>query len=86
MESLADPIIAELSKPHPLLRRQLRRIDLWQWPHAMARPTPGFLTLPARAMLAALKGPLHFAHADLSGLSLFEEANYAGVMAASALR
>ena len=80
------PIIAELSKPHPLLRRQLRRIDLWRWPHAMARPTPGFLTLPARAMLAALKGPLHFAHADLSGLSLFEEANYAGVMAASAVR
>jgi len=27
-------------------------------------------------------GRLHFAHADVSGMSLFEEANYRGVLAA----
>ena len=82
----ADRIIDELSKPHPQLRRQLRRIALWRWPHAMSRPVPVFLSLPARDMLAGLAGPLHFAHADLSGLSLFEEANHAGVRAAHAIR
>ena len=78
----ADQILGELAKPHPGLRQQLRRLDLWRWPHAMPRPTPGFLSLPIRAMLADLRGPLHFAHADLSGMSLFEEANHAGVVAA----
>ena len=36
----------------------------------------------SRAALANLKGPWVFAHSDLSGMSLFEEANYAGVRAA----
>lgn len=82
----ADAIIAELSRPHPQLREELKRIDLWRWPHAMARPTPGFLTLPIRKLLADLTGPLSYAHADLSGISLFEEANYAGVRAADRIR
>lgn len=81
-----DRIIDELSKPDPQLRRHLRRIDLWCWPQAMSRPAPGFLALPARNMLAGLAGPLHFAYADLSGWSLFEEAKHAGVQAAHAIR
>ena len=80
--SWADPILAELARPHPQLRRQLRRLDLWRWPHAMPRPIPGFRSAPIRAMLAGLAGPLHFAHSDLSGLPLFEEAHHAGVRAA----
>ena len=68
------------------MRDLLRRIDIWRWPHAMARPVPGFLTHPVRKLLGDLKGPLGFAHADLSGISLFEEANYAGVRAADAIR
>jgi glycine/D-amino acid oxidase-like deaminating enzyme len=80
------PMLAELSKPHPDLRQRLRRIDLWRWPHAMPRPVPGFRGLAARRMLAALHGPLLFAHSDLSGLPLFEEANFAGVRAADLAR
>ncbi|MDB5805564.1 MAG: twin-arginine translocation pathway signal [Betaproteobacteria bacterium] len=78
----ADAIIAELSRPHPGLREQLQHIDIWRWPHAMARPVPGFLTAPIRGLLAGLTRPLSFAHADLTGFSLFEEATYAGVRAA----
>jgi len=33
-------------------------------------------------MSAAGSGRIRFAHADVSGLSLFEEANYRGVLAA----
>ena len=82
----AERIIGELSKPHPGLPDRLKRIDIWRWPHAMARPVPGFLTHPVRKLLGDLKGPLSFAHADLSGISLFEEANYAGVRAADGIR
>jgi monoamine oxidase len=82
----ADAIVAELSRPHPGLREQLKRMDIWRWPHAMARPVPGFLTAPIRQLLAGLTQPLSFAHADLTGFSLFEEANYAGTRAANFAR
>jgi hypothetical protein len=81
-----EAILSELSRPHPGLRDQLKRIDIWRWPHAMARPVPGFLSAPIRGMLAGLTRPLSFAHADLTGFSLFEEANYAGVRAADFAR
>jgi protoporphyrinogen oxidase len=81
-QAWVEPVLAELSKPHPGLRQQLRRIDLWRWPHAMPRPTPGFRAAPVRRMLAQLSGPLVFAHSDLSGMPLFEEAHFAGIRAA----
>jgi hypothetical protein len=50
--------------------------------HAMAVPVPGFLTNAGRMALRAAAGPLFFAHSDLSGLSLFEEAAWWGYRAA----
>ncbi|MEQ1667257.1 MAG: hypothetical protein ABL868_02265, partial [Sulfuriferula sp.] len=59
------------------------QLDIFRWGHAMARPLVGFLQHPARLQLADDRhSQLHFAHADASGLSIFEEANYRGVMAA----
>ena len=52
------------------------------WGHAMIRPVPGFVWGPARRAAAAPRGPIRFAHSDMSGLSLFEEAQYHGVRAA----
>ena len=77
-----DKIIAELARPHPEPPSLLKRIDHWRWGHAMPRPAPGFLSSPLRAMLARLDRPLSFAHSDLRGLSLFEEAHDAGTRAA----
>ena len=49
----------------------------------MARPTPGSLFHSPRERLCALQDRfLSLAHADLSGFSLFEEAQYRGVEAA----
>ena len=76
-------ILLDLQRPHPDIAKILERIEIWRWGHAMPQPSPGFLTAPARAALAALDGSLVFAHSDLSGMSLFEEANYAGVRAAT---
>lgn len=80
--SWVDEILADLALPHPSLRRGLKRIDLWRWAHAMPRPARGFLGSPLRSLLAGLDRPLSFAHAELSGVSLFEEAHDAGVRAA----
>jgi hypothetical protein len=49
----------------------------------MVRPGPGFLWgLERQAAQASLGNSLHFAHSDLGGLALFEEANWHGVRAA----
>ena len=50
--------------------------------HAMAIPRPGFLSIPGRIALREATGRLQFAHSDLSGLSLFEEAAWWGHRAA----
>lgn len=67
---------------HPELAAQIRRIDIWHWGHGMIRPTPGFISRTAPAARDRVKPPLFLAHSDLSGLSLFEEAHYRGVVAA----
>ncbi|MBK9217283.1 MAG: NAD(P)-binding protein [Uliginosibacterium sp.] len=50
--------------------------------HAMAIPTPGFLSRPGIDALRHADGAILFAHADLSGLSVFEEASNQGDLAA----
>jgi len=48
----------------------------------MARPVPGLIWGEARRLFAADGERVRFAHADVSGFSLFEEAQYRGVLAA----
>jgi glycine/D-amino acid oxidase-like deaminating enzyme len=72
---LRDAVLRDLGQPHPGLPREVRRLDLMRYGHAMVRPEVGFACGAALAAAgAALTGPVHLAHADLSGLSLFEEA------------
>jgi hypothetical protein len=75
-------ILNDLSKPHPDIRGLVRHIDIMRWGHAMVRPYPGFLGSESRIRLAEPFGRIHFAHSDLSGFSIFEEAQYRGVIAA----
>jgi hypothetical protein len=73
--TLRDDVLRDLGRPHPDLARGVHRLDVMRYGHAMVRPEPGFVWGPARAAAAgALAGPVHLAHADLSGFSLFEEA------------
>ncbi|MDB4949768.1 MAG: dependent oxidoreductase [Gemmatimonadetes bacterium] len=78
----AELILADLERAHPDIRRCVSRVDVMRMGHAMVRPTPGFLASPARAALASAAGPVFYAHSDLSGLSLFEEAQHGGITAA----
>jgi hypothetical protein len=60
----------------------VERIDITVRAHAMAIPHPGFLSNASLTALRNSGGPLYFAHSDLSGLSLFEEAAHWGYRAA----
>ena len=80
----ADVALADLERVHPDIRDLATRVDVVRWGHAMARPTPGFLFGKNGARLAAQKPfrGVHFAHTDLSGIALFEEAFFHGTRAA----
>lgn len=85
-------ILQDLERIHPDIRDCVSRIDVMRMGHAMIRPTVGFIYSEQRRKLAAgrsLPGLAHiyFANSDLSGISIFENAQWNGVQAAaSALR
>jgi hypothetical protein len=59
----------------------VERVDITLRGHAMAAPLPGFRSNPGLKALRELDGPILFAHADLSGFSVFEEAAWWGCRA-----
>ncbi|OWQ85728.1 hypothetical protein CDN99_21880 [Roseateles aquatilis] len=79
-------VLADMAPLHPDLPERLQRVELMRYGHAMSIPHPGLRGSPA---LAALRdrahGRLHFAHADLAGYSVFEEAFTQGEMVATRL-
>jgi glycine/D-amino acid oxidase-like deaminating enzyme len=77
-----ENILRDLERVHPDIRQCVSRIDLMRFGHAMARPKPGAIFSEERRHLAKLEGRLLFANSDLSGFSIFEEAQYRGVRAA----
>jgi hypothetical protein len=80
-----DTIIRDLQRAHPDIAERLLRVDVRRWGHAMARPIPGTLARVAALQQWRPAPRLFMAHADLSNLSLFEEAQWHGVQAAAAL-
>ncbi len=81
----SDVVVSDLRRAHPELASMIGTLDVWRWGHAMVRPTPGFLFGPSRRKAAEPYRGIHFAHSDLSGMALFEEAQYWGVKAAEAV-
>ena len=77
-----DTALADLAKAHPDIADCVSRIDVFRNGHAMARPTPGFLQSAGRQKMLAGHDGLYYANSDLSGISIFEEAQYRGVEAA----
>ena len=79
----AGAVVAEAARAHPDLPAKLKQVDLMRYGHAMSIPVPGLRSSTALHALAAPQRRVHFAHADLSGYSVFEEAVYQGVRAAT---
>ena len=59
-----------------------RAFDIMRMGHAIVRPTVGAVTSGERAKLQQRNGRILFANSDLSGISIFEEAQFRGVDAA----
>jgi glycine/D-amino acid oxidase-like deaminating enzyme len=77
-----EAILTDLERVHPRIRTCVSRLDVMRMGHAMVRPTVGAVFSPERQTLKRPQDGLIFAHSDVSGLSLFEEAQYRGVTAA----
>jgi hypothetical protein len=78
----ADVALSDLARAHTDIRRLTQRLDVMRWGHAMIRPRVGFQWGGARLKAQRPYGPIHFAHTDLSGVALFEEAFDHGLRAA----
>ena len=77
-------VIADIAPAHPDIAAKVRRVDLMRYGHAMSIPGPGVRSSAALKALAAPQRRVHFAHADLSAYSVFEEAFFHGMRAGRA--
>ena len=84
-EEWCELILADLRQAHPDIADHLSNLDVWLWGHAMVRPVPGYIWGANRARMQQPLGNIVFAHSDLSGIAIFEEAFTRGVHAADAL-
>lgn len=78
----AERIVEDLSRAHPDIADHILQLDVWLWGHGMIRPSPGFIWGPQRAKALEPLDRIVFAHSDMSGISIFEEAYIRGVEAA----
>ena len=81
----ADLAVNDLNRAHPGIEDKIHHLDVWIWGHGMIRPLPGFIWGEDRKKAARPLGSIYFANSDMSGISIFEEAQYQGVEAAKRL-
>ena len=81
--SLADVCLTDMSRAHPDIYDLVSRVDIMRWGHAMVSPRSGFVWGGEREKAMKPYRNIHFAHTDLSGVALFEEAFYHGLRAAN---
>ena len=79
----AEVTLSDLSRAHADIRGLVERLDVMRWGHAMIRPRTGFVWGSARREAAKPFRSIHFAHSELSGVALFEEAFDNGLRAAN---
>jgi hypothetical protein len=80
---LADVCLTDIARAHNEIYDLCERIDIMRWGHAMISPRPNFIWSGVREKAQQRWKNIHFAHTDLSGIALFEEAFYHGRRAAS---
>ena len=78
----ADVALTDLARAHSDIRSLVERLDVMRWGHAMIRPRTGFMWGHARRQGLKPFRSIHFAHSELSGVALFEEAFDNGLRAA----
>ena len=81
-EDWSQRVLGELEVVHADIRERCRRLDITVLGHGMIRPSVDFIWSGQMARARRPQGRLFFGHGDLSGMSLFEESQFRGVLAA----
>lgn len=82
-ESFSQQIIADLGKAHKDLDKFIVNLDIKLWGHGMVKPKPGTIFNEQKSHYTTnIQNKIFFAHTDLSGISIFEEAFYQGTKTA----
>lgn len=75
-------VFEDLKIAHPTIETSTESIAIHLLGHAMISPVPGFIFGNAKKEAAApIENKIYFAHSDLSGISIFEEAFHQGINA-----
>lgn len=80
----AEIVVNDLSGMHPDIEGRIEELNVWLWGHAMIKPVTGFIWGAGRREAMKPLGKIFFAHSDMSGISIFEEAQYRGIMGSKA--
>ncbi|MCT2408015.1 NAD(P)-binding protein [Chryseobacterium antibioticum] len=73
-------VLDDLKKAHPLIEDFILEMDFHKIGHAMIAPVPGqIFGEETQKAKEPIDGKIFFAHTDLSGISIFEEAFYQGL-------
>jgi hypothetical protein len=81
-KELADITLADMGRAHKDIYSLVERIDIMRWGHAMISPYPNFVRSSFIKQAQKPFREIYFAHSDLSGVALFEEAFFHGTSAA----
>ncbi|MFA6085674.1 FAD-dependent oxidoreductase [Mucilaginibacter sp.] len=83
-EQWMDIMMPELEYMHPGIADAIEKVECWVWGHGMIYPAVNYIWGENRkAAQLPIKNNLFFAHTDLSGISIFEEAFHQGIRAAN---
>jgi hypothetical protein len=83
LEDWKQLVLEDLSYAHQGIAAQITNIDVRVWGHGMIQPTVGYIWgAERRKAMEPVNGRIFFAHSDLSGISIFEEAFSQGIRAA----
>ena len=76
-------VLDDLKKAHPLIEDFILEMQFHKIGHAMIAPIPDqIFGEKTKAAKESIEGKIFFAHSDLSGISIFEEAFYQGLRTA----
>ncbi len=82
-EQWLDIVVPELEQMHPEITQHIEEIEFWLWGHGMISPAVNYIWGDTRKNAqASINNKIFFAHTDLSGISIFEEAFHHGISAA----
>jgi len=82
-EQWLDIVITEMEQIHPEITPHIEAVDMWLWGHGMISPAVNYIWGDTRKNAQMpIANKIFFAHTDLTGISIFEEAFHHGINAA----